>query len=112
MIYVLNLVVSLASAGFGGIALFNPAALSRSPEVTDGERFYERLYSARALTWELLAGVLPYYAQGPVVAAVLAASAAVQLADAAIGIGRRDASLVAGATFAAGVHALCSWRAL
>ena len=103
----LNLIVSVASAGAGIVAARNPAALSRSRGITDGERFYQRMYTVRALSWELLGGALPFFFRNAAVAAVIAISAAVQLADAAIGLGRRDAGMAMGALIAAGVHALC-----
>lgn len=113
MIYTLNLLASIASAGFGVIAIINPSVLSRSSQVTNGERFYQRMYSARAVTWELLTGILPFYhVRGPAVAAVLATSATVQLADVAIGLGRRDAGMAMGAFLAASVHAVCYWYTL
>ena len=106
MMATLNLIVSVASAGAGLVAARNPAALSRSPNVSDGERFYQYMYTVRALAWELLGGALPFFFRNPAVTAVIAISAAVQFADAAIGLGRRDAGMATGALIAASVHAL------
>lgn len=113
MIYKLNLLVSIASASFGAIAILDPTVLSRSSNVTTGERFYQRMYSARALTWELLTGIMPLFnVRGPAITAMLATSAAVQLADVAIGLWRRDAGMAMGAFLAAGVHGVCCWYTL
>ncbi|KAJ5811981.1 hypothetical protein N7474_008282 [Penicillium riverlandense] len=103
----LNLLASLASAAAGVIAAANPGALSGSTHVTDGERFYQRMYSARTIPFELLAGLLPCYFDGPLVSLVVGASAAVQAADVAIGLGKGDLKMVSGALIATVVHAVC-----
>lgn len=103
----LNFLASFASAMAGVIAAANPAALSGSTQVTDGERFYQRMYTARTIPFELLAGLLPCYFDGPLVSLVIGASAVVQAADMAIGLGKGDLKMVSGALIATVVHTLC-----
>lgn len=103
----LNFLASFASAAAGVIAAANPAALSGSTQVTNGERFYQRMYTARTIPFELLAGLLPCYFDGRLVSLVIGASAVVQLADIAIGLGKGDLKMVSGALIATVVHTLC-----
>lgn len=103
----LNLLASFASAAGGVIAAASPATLSGSTQVTAGEYFYQRLYTARAIPLELLAGLAPLYYDGPVVSLVVAASAIVQAADVAIGFSKGDGAVVVGASVATVIHTLC-----
>ena len=60
----LNLVVSIISAGWGVVALARPATLSRSLEISGGERFYVGMYAARAIPFEFASGLLPFFFVG------------------------------------------------
>ncbi|KAJ5605613.1 hypothetical protein N7510_008394 [Penicillium lagena] len=104
----LNLLASFASAAAGVIATVNPAALSGSIQVTNGERFYQRMYTARTIPLELLAGLLPYYFDGPLVSLVIGASAVIQAADIAIGLGKDDFKMISGALIATIIHSSCA----
>lgn len=107
MIYALNLAVHFGSAFAGLVAAHSPTALSRSLSLTHGERFYQCMYSVRALPWEILAGILPFYFDGPAVTAVVATSGLVQLADVIIGLVRRDMGQATGALIGTVVHITC-----
>lgn len=104
---VLNSIASFSSAAFALISIAQPASLSGSSHVTDGERFYQRMYAVRAVPLEMLTGVLPFYISGPAVASVVCAAAFVQIADVVIGIGKKDTGMIFGASFATAVHVLC-----
>ena len=63
----LNLVVSLGSTLAALIAVVRPNALSRSADVTPGERFYARMYAARSVPLGLIFGAIPLIYAGPTV---------------------------------------------
>ena len=100
----INLVAALASAGWGGTALVRPAVLSGTAGTDLGEKFYARMYAARTIPLGLLAGLLPFWAQGPPVAWVLFTAAAVQLADVGIALGKHDRGMLLGAVGGTVVH--------
>lgn len=104
---ILNSFTSFSSATAAIISTANPASLSGSPHVTNGELFYQRMYAVRAVPLAILTGILPLYLGGPAVASVIAVGAFVQAADVVIGIGRKDLGMVLGASFATAVHVLC-----
>ncbi|KAJ5513122.1 hypothetical protein N7463_002674 [Penicillium fimorum] len=104
---VLNSLASLVSAAAAIISTAKPESLSGSPQVTNGERFYQRMYAVRAVPLEVLAAILPFYLGGPAVASVIGAAAIVQAGDVVIGIGRKNAGMIFGASCSTAVHALC-----
>ena len=101
---ILNLAAALASAGWAGAALVRPAVLSGIASTSYGERFYARMYAARTIPLGLLAGLLPFWAQGPPVAWVLFTAAAVQFADVGIALGKHDRGMLLGAVGGTAVH--------
>ncbi|TCO62811.1 hypothetical protein [Actinocrispum wychmicini] len=101
---VVNAVFAAVSVGFAVMAVARPATLSRSPTATSGERFYAWMYAIRAVPLGVVAAILPATSPGPATMVVLIAAAVVQLADAGIGVSRREWGMVAGATAAAIVH--------
>ncbi|KAJ5517710.1 hypothetical protein N7453_000132 [Penicillium expansum] len=103
---ILNAFASFSSATAAIISTANPASLSGSPLVTNGEHFYQRMYAVRAIPLELLAGILPFCLRGPAVASVIAAAVFVQAADVIIGIRRKDVGMALGASFATAAHVL------
>ncbi|KAJ5463103.1 hypothetical protein N7475_008047 [Penicillium sp. IBT 31633x] len=109
VLLILNSLASFSSATAAIVSTAKPSSLSGSPHVTNGERFYQRMYAVRAIPLEVLAGILPFYLGGPAVASVVAAAAFVQAGDVVIGIGRKDVGMVLGASFATAVHVLCSF---
>lgn len=90
----------------------DPASMSKSSSVSGGERFYQRMYTVRALPLELLAGILPFYTRDATVAAIVAVSALVQLGDVAIGLGCGNMGMAVGAGSATVIHAMCAWSLL
>ena len=107
-VLVLNALVSLASAAWGMIASARPAALSGSPKPSFGERYFAKLYAIRALPLEVASGMLPWVMRGETVFALLLAAAAVQAADALVGVVARKRDMVIGASVAAVIHAACA----
>ncbi|KAJ5164552.1 uncharacterized protein N7500_006382 [Penicillium coprophilum] len=107
ILLILNSLASFSSAAAALISTAKPALLSNSPHVTNGERFYQRMYAVRAVPLEVLTAILPFYLGGPAVASIIGAAAFVQAADVVIGIGRKDAGMIFGASFATAVHVLC-----
>jgi hypothetical protein len=105
--FILNSLASFSSATAAIISTARPASLSGSSHVTNGERFYQRMYAVRAVPLELLTGVLPFYLKGPAVASVIGVAAFVQAADVVIGIGKKDIGMMFGASFATAVHIVC-----
>lgn len=101
---VLNLVASLASAGWAIVAVANPRSMSRSTDVSTGERFYAGLYAARAIPIGLAAGILPFFHSGTVIAWLLSAAATTQFADAGIGAYRANKGMAAGALIGGVIH--------
>ena len=105
-ILVLNLIASLGSAVWGARALLQPASLSRSVHISSGEIFYVRMYAARAVPLGLVTAILPFYL-GPPAVWVLLIAAAVQSADVAIALSRKDRGMAIGASLATVVHIFC-----
>ncbi|KAJ5835998.1 hypothetical protein N7447_002024 [Penicillium robsamsonii] len=103
----LNSLASFASVAGAMISIAKPEALSGSLQVTNGERFYQRMYAVRAVPLEALAAILPFYLGGPAVASVVGVSAFVQAADVMIGVSKKDAGMILGASFATAIHVLC-----
>lgn len=106
VVTVLNGVVSLIGIGFAVVAALRPSAMSHAADPTAGERFYARVYAARAVPLGLLAGSVPFLSHGIVSALVLAVAALAQAADAVLGAQRREAVMVAGPLFACVVHVI------
>ncbi len=104
-----NLLVSLASTGFGVAALVRPAWHTGSCPVGPGEIFYARMYAARAIPFGLLTGVLPFCCPGRAAAFLLFVAAVVQLADGMIGAAKRERGMMIGPPIAALVHLLCGF---
>ena len=103
----LNTIVSFVSGAAGVVATIAPATLSKSSQVTRGEIYYQRLYSARAISLELFAGILPFYSRGPIVAGVIATTAVIQGIDVMIGLAHNDMGMACSAFFATVVHIAC-----
>jgi hypothetical protein len=103
---VLNGVVSLITIGFGVAAALRPSLFTHDADPTAGERFYARMYAARAVPLGLLAGVVPFFPHGPLSALALVAAAIAQAVDVAIGVQRRDAQLIPGALFGCIVYVI------
>ena len=101
----LNAVVSLAAAAFGVVALFRPERLSGSSTVSTGERYHARLFATRSIPFGIAVALLPFLGAHDVTMAFLVVAAAVQAADAVIGLQFGIRNEVVGGTLAAIVHA-------
>ena len=101
---VLNLLAASAGTIGGVVAVFQPAAMSKSSQITPGELFYARMYAVRAFPLGIVAGILPFFYRGPVVASVLFTASLVQVADVVIGAGKKDTGMMMGASIAAILH--------
>jgi hypothetical protein len=106
VLLVLNTAVAAVSVAFAVLAVVRPTALSRTESPTGGERFYARMYAARAVPLGVIAAVVPLASAGSVTVLCLLAAAAAQLADAGIGLRRREWGMVAGGGLVAVVHAV------
>jgi hypothetical protein len=104
-----NLIVSLASAAWAAVAVFRPASLSNSRQVTEGEKFYVRMYAARALPFGLAIGALPFWGGGFAVESILIAAAFVQIADIVIAVQRKNLGMICGAATGAIAHLACAF---
>lgn len=80
-LFLLNLLVSVASALAATIAVVRPGILSHSAKVTQGERFYSRMYAARSIPLGLIAGLLPLIDTGRIAIVLLLTVALVQAVD-------------------------------
>ena len=107
----LNLIAALTSTGFGVVAAFRPAVLSKASGRDLGEIFYSRMYAARAIPLGLLVGSLPFFRRGTAVVALLLLAALIQLFDGVIGVMRRNARQSAGPLIATIVHVVCGLAA-
>ncbi|KZM68507.1 hypothetical protein [Nocardia terpenica] len=106
---VLNGVVSLIGIGFAVVAALRPSAMSHEANPTAGERFYARVYAARAVPLGFVAGSVPFFSHSIVSVLVLVVAALAQAADAVLGAQRREAVMVAGPLFACVVHAITAF---
>ncbi len=107
IILILNLIASIASAAWGVIGLIRPAMLSGTAVPERGERFYARMYAARAIPFGLLVGILPFSSSSVACASLLFTAAVVQLADVAIALIKKRPGMVFGAFAGAFVHLVC-----
>ena len=65
------------------------------------------MYAARAIPFGLAAGILPFWPGGPAAAGVLFTAAAIQLADVAIVVRKKERGMSIAASVGAIVHLLC-----
>ncbi len=103
----LNAFASLASAGWAVAALVRPSSLSGSSHIERGEVFYAGMYAARSIPIGLTTAILPFWQRGDAVALVLFMASAIQFADVAIAVSRRDWRMMTGAFVGAIAHVLC-----
>ena len=108
---VLNVVAATVSTVSSLLAVFQPQIMSKSREVSAGERFFAQMYAARAVPLGVVTAAVPFVAPSDItsVRLVLMAAMAVQIVDAGIGIRRREVPMVSGPSIAAIVHGLTAW---
>ena len=85
--------------------------MSKSQEVSAGERFFAQMYAARAVPLGAVTAVVPFIAASDIstVKLVLMAAMVVQVVDAGIGVRRREVAMIIGPSIAAIVHGLTTW---
>ena len=91
----LNSALGIVSAGFGVVAVIRPQALAPPGHGGREGRFYPAMYAARSVPLGALVAVVVWLAPArPLTLLVLAAAAAAQLGDAAIGVVHRVPGMV------------------
>ena len=85
--------------------------MSKSQEISAGEKFFAQMYAARAVPFGIVTAVIPFVAASDVatVRLVLMAAMVVQVVDAGIGVRRREVAMIIGPSIAAIVHGLTAW---
>jgi hypothetical protein len=101
----LNSSLGIISAGFGVVAVIRPQTFAPSGCGSSGGRFYPAMYAARSVPLGALVAVVVWLAPArPLTLLVLAAAAAAQLGDAAIGVVHRVPGMVVLPLAAAVLH--------
>ena len=91
----LNSSLGVVSAGFGVVAVIRPQTLAPSGGGEPGRRFYPAMYAARSVPLGLLVAVVVWLAPAQQSTfLVLAAAAAAQLGDVAVGVVHRVPGIV------------------
>ena len=103
VLQVLNAFAATISTVSSLLVVLQPRIMSKSQEISAGERFFAQMYAA----------VIPFVAASDVatVRLVLMAAMAVQIVDAGIGIRRREQAMIVGPSIAAIVHGTMAWYA-
>lgn len=111
VLQVLNVIAATVSTVSSLLTVVQPQIMSKSREVSAGERFFAQMYAARAVPLGVVTAAVPFVAPSDItsVRLVLMAAMAVQIVDAGIGIRRREVSMVIGPSIAAIVHGLTAW---
>ena len=111
VLQVLNAIAATISTVSSLLAVFRPQIMSKSQEVSAGERFFAQMYAARAVPLGAVTAVVPFIAASDIstVKLVLMAAMVVQVVDAGIGVRRREVAMIIGPSIAAIVHGLTTW---
>ena len=111
MLQILNAIAATISTVSSLLAVFRPQIMSKSQEVSAGERFFAQMYAARAVPLGAVTAVVPFIAASDIstVKLVLMAAMVVQVVDAGIGVRRREVAMIIGPSIAAIVHGLTAW---
>ena len=111
ILQILNAIAATISTVSSLLAVFRPQIMSKSQEVSAGERFFAQMYAARAVPLGAVTAVVPFIAASDIstVKLVLMAAMVVQIVDAGIGIRRREVAMIIGPSIAAIVHGLTAW---
>jgi len=111
MLQILNAIAATISTVSSLLAVFQPQIMSKSREVSAGERFFAQMYAARAVPLGVVTASVPFVAASDIttVRLVLMAAMVVQIVDAGIGIRRREVAMIIGPSIAAIVHGLTAW---
>ena len=107
-VLILNLLASSASAAFGALALIRPEVLSGSDAFANGDRFYVRMYAARAIPLGVTAGILPFFnKRGNALAWLLFTASTIQGFDVTIAIAKKQPGMAMGAAIGSMIHLAC-----
>lgn len=111
VLQVLNAIAATISTVSSLLAVFRPQIMSKSQEVSAGERLFAQMYAARAVPLGAVTAVVPFIAASDIstVKLVLMAAMVVQVVDAGIGVRRREVAMIIGPSIAAIVHGLTAW---
>ena len=111
ILQILNAIAAAISTVSSLLAVFQPQIMSKSREVSAGERFFAQMYAARAVLFGIVTAVIPFVATSDIatVRLVLMAAMVVQMVDAGIGIRRREVAMIIGPSIAAIIHGLTAW---
>ena len=111
ILQILNAIAATISIVSSLLAVFRPQIMSKSQEVSAGERFFAQMYAARAVPLGAVTAVVPFIAASDIstVKLVLMAAMVVQVVDAGIGVRRREVAMIIGPSIAAIVHGLTAW---
>ena len=113
ILQILNAIAAAISTVSSLLAVFQPQIMSKSREVSAGERFFAQMYAARAVPFGMVTAVVPFVAALDVttVRLVLIAATVVQIVDVGIGIRRREPAMIVGPSIAAIIHGTMAWHA-
>ena len=113
MLQVLNAIAATISMTSSLLIVFRPQIMSKSREVSPGERFFAQMYAARAVPFGMVTAVVPFVAASDVtiVRLILIAATVVQIVDVGIGIRRREPAMIVGPSIAAIIHGTMAWHA-
>ena len=111
ILQILNAIAAAISTVSSLLAVFQPQIMSKSREVSAGERFFAQMYAARAVPLGVVTAVVPFIAASDIttVRLILMAAMVVQVADAGIGIRRREVAMIIGPSIAAIIHGITAW---
>ena len=93
------------------LVLFYPQWMSKSQEVSIGERFFTQMYAARAVPFGLIVAIVPFITNidNTVVKIILSTAMTIQIIDAIIGFKRKELPMIIGPSIAATIHGLTAW---
>lgn len=113
VLQVLNAFAATISTVSSLLVVLQPRIMSKSQEISAGERFFAQMYAARAVLFGIVTAVIPFVAASDIatVRLVLMAAMAVQIVDAGIGVRRREQAMIVGPSIAAIVHGTMAWYA-
>ncbi|WP_243858962.1 hypothetical protein [Actinomyces sp. ZJ308] len=110
---VLNAIAAAISTASSLLVVFRPHMMSKSREVSAGERFFAQMYAARAVPLGVITAVAPFTVASDIstVRLILMAAMTVQVIDVGIGIRRRETAMIIGPSIAAVIHGATAWFA-
>ena len=103
----LNAFASLISIISSILVLFYPQWMSKSQEVSIGERFFTQMYAARAVPFGLIVAIVPFITNIDKI--ILSTAMTIQIIDAIIGFKRKELPMIIGPSIAATIHGLTAW---